>query len=211
MAYVDRIDDVWRSTSAVVCGNAQVQEVTLTWIITQQGAGDSRLLLAQRISGDWLSFFNGTMPSNTIFIGTKISHVQTFVPYEPVIDTRNTIGGGGATTLPTVLRPVTPQRTELVGRAYRGRVYGFTPDSTQLTPAGNPEPTLMQTYQNMLGPYHEGVVVGGTTWHTCLFHRPKSPTAPIIAPTLIKYTSLGKYFGSQHRSGSYGRPNVAPW
>lgn len=211
MAYVDRVNDVWRVTCAATYPNGQVQEFNVHMQIAAAGAGDSRLQMLAAVNAGITGNVLSHMGPGTAFIGSRASPVITQLPYSPVIATVNAPGTQAGTTLPTAVRVVISWRTDLVGKLYRGRIYGFTPGAADQSTSGHPTQALMDAWGLVALTFKNKIVAGGTTWEPVVYHRRKQPADPFINPTIITGAQVQPKWGTQHRSGDYGRPNIAPW
>lgn len=210
MPYTDRINDVWRVTMAATTVGGQVQECNFNLMITAQGTQDTRNQVLNKINTDFSTNVNPFMPQSAHYKGCKMSHVRTAFPYAPQLAAVDQQGSGDVNSLPTALRPLIRLRTELVGTAYRGRLFAFTPGSSVLDANGKPTAAVGAAWVQLLSPYMTGYVTFGTTWQLVIYHRPK-PSAPFIEPTVVNSVTNSGLYGTQHRSGSFGRPNIAPW
>lgn len=210
MAYVDRLGDVWRATMAMTTPSGQVQEMNLNYEITVQGAGDSRAALLAQIDTNITTFVRTYMSNTCHYYGSRLSAVRTAFPYAPVITTPNLVGLIAEHMLPSQTRPIIKLYTELVGRKYRGRLFMFTPVASQTSTNETPEPAMMSSYKSFVDSQLGGVIVGGTTWTASIWHRPHPP-APPLDPTPVTRSSSSGRWGTQRRSGDYGRLNSNPW
>lgn len=112
--------------------------------------------------------------------------------------------------LPSQVRPLVQWKTALAGRAYRGRMFGFTPDTANQN--ANEHPTVFNSasWDALAARFVTGFVELGTTWTLVLWHRLRPPK-PFIPPTPVVVGDATKRWATQRRSGDYGRLNPNPW
>jgi hypothetical protein len=134
-----------------------------------------------------------------------MSYVRTAFPYAPQRAAADQQGSGDPLSLATVARPLIRLRTEFVGVKYRGRLFAFTPGNTAVDANGHPLAAVSQAWVQVLSPYLTGYTTTETTWQLCLWHRRKSDTDPQEEPTVVNSVTAAGLFGSQHRSGDFGR------
>ena len=128
----------------------------------------------------------------------------------PAVTHSGTAGTGTLIAVPTQCRPLTKWLTSFAGRQYRGRTYWPSPDTSCQDTNGHPNAKLQGIINAIAEQIRVGTTVGGTQWGPVIWHRPKPP-APDLSPTPIIGQAFSFQWGTQHRSGDYGRPNLAPW
>lgn len=101
-------------------------------------------------------------------------------------------------------------RTNLVGRANRGRFYVPFPSTIDNLPSGEPVPGYVIRLGTMALVILQTVTVGGAGGGTAqltpvIFHRKTGLVTSLV--NFVVRTS----WATQRRRGSFGRPNAAPW
>lgn len=211
MAYVDHLGDVWKVTMAQTTGTGQVQLMSVHYEITVAGVTDSRLSLLSNTDTLFNTFLQPYVANPCHYYGSKCSPVKTAFSYAPAITRPNVAGTAGAKMLPSQVRPVIKWKTDFVGRGYRGRMYAFTPEATAIGTAELPSAGLIGALTNFAAAIATGTIQAGTTWTPVIWHK-VGPHTPVAFSTPITSGAASGLWGTQRRSGDYGRPNTAaPW
>lgn len=212
MPYSDLTGDVWRVGVFVYYSDEQLQITGMNMQIISAGPSDSRVPLAQYIYNSYLENCFPLLPTEASFLGVKVSPLVTPVPYAPISIGPERLGTAGPGVLPTQIRPLISWGTELAGRRYRGRSYGHTPHSIEITPDGAPSAGVITAWNAFANDMFSSVLVGGSVWKPCIVHRPskKHPEQPVPPPTRVNAYEIGPHYATQRRSGGYGAKNLKP-
>lgn len=212
MPYTDITGDVWKAGVYVYYPNNQLQIAGIMMQIISAGPSDSRVPLAQEIRNSYMTNCFPLLPSDVEFLGVKISPAVTAVPYASVAVGPAALGTAGPGVLPTQIRPLVSWSTELIGRRYRGRTYGHTPHSIELTPDGAVSAGVLAAWNAFANELFSSILVGGSVWKPCIVHRPskKHPEQPVPPPTRVNGYDVGLNYATQRRSGGYGATNKKP-
>lgn len=212
MPYTDITGDVWRVSVMCYYPNDQLQIAGINFQIISAGPSDSRVPLAQYVRNSYNTHCFPLLPNEVKFLGVEVSPLVTAVPYKPVSVGPATLGTAGPGVMPTQIRPLISWGTELSGRRYRGRTYGHTPHSIEMTPEGEPSAGVITAWNGFANDMFSSVLVGGSVWKPCIVHRPskKKPEAPVPPPTPVSVYEIGPHYATQRRSGSYGATNRQP-
>ena len=211
MAYIDTVGDIIRVTVAASYPNKQVQECNWHCHCIASGGGDSRSAVAAQVNSLAAVHIYPTLMSTVKYLGCRVALVLSGTPYSPVIVDKDDPGTStGNIQLPTQVRGVLKFRTALSGRAYRGRIYTFTPTSTWQDADGHPLDTYGVHWATILDQFRAGLSVGGSIWQLVIYHRLVVPK-PFIQPTPVTQVINQTVWGTQRRSGDFGRPNLNPW
>lgn len=211
MAYVDTVGDVWKVTMGVSYPTGQVQEPGFNLVITNSGGGDSRAALAGQVDSLYVALLLPYLDPAATYNGSKISVQLSAFKWAPVTTNPVTFGTSTFASLPTQVRPITRLRTAFVGREFRGRVYGNTPTGDQQDTDMHPVANISNKWFTMLDTFRAGLVVGGTTWVLCIFHRRQAGPPPVPASfTIVNQVVKVKEWATQRRGGDFGRKNVSP-
>jgi len=152
-----------------------------------------------------------SLSTTVVYYGAKVSPAYTTPPWNPYISTPKTPGTSSSDCLPTQVRPIISMHTAKSGRSWRGRLYGATPAVLFADANGAPLPALSSAWLAVLDVWRAGLVVSGTTWSMVLLHKQKPPPTALTPPDLVTVLEFQDRFGTQRRSGAYGRPNSEPW
>lgn len=210
--YTDKVNDVHRVTVACMHADEQLQVSDFHIMCTQTGGTDTRPQVAAFCSDAIMTNYMPLMANNAEFLGTKIAPALTDRPYYPIIDRQSHAGSAGTTTLPTQMRPLLRLVTPLSSRKYRGRMFAFTPAQSQLTPSGQPGSGVFAGWRFLIFPFIAGVSFLSSKWIIVIRHRlPKKVAGPEEFPTLVTDIQDSGRFASQHKSGDFGKQNLAPW
>lgn len=120
-------------------------------------------------------------------------------------------GTAGVTLAPTQTRGLITFQGVSAGPRNRGRIYIPFPASVFLNPDGSPTTgyiTLLGNLRNAYAASHTIVGAGGTTTIIpAILHRPYA----VGNYTTVFATYVRTKWGTQRRSGMYGRPNIPPF
>lgn len=211
MAYVDRVNDVWKVTAAATYPTAQVQEWAVAYEITVAGTGDSRPGILALIDGVIRANVLSTLATDVIYNGVKATYLATLAPYAGSLLSGAAPGTGTGLSLPTQTRVVCAWKTELVGRRYRGRFYGWTPTTAFQGANYHPSVPLQNAWGALMLSLKGPLTASGATWRPVIWHRRKLPTDPFINPTPVLEAKVREKWGTQRSGGDYGRPNILSW
>ena len=188
----------------------QVQECNWHLVAGPGLGGDTRAMLAAQINSLVIARIIPHMHPKTTFLGTRLMPIHADAPYAPTIANSNTVGVEDAPQIPTQVRLVVSMRTALAGRKYRGRIYAFTPTIQAESSEGIPTSSFILAWTGFLDTFRAGLTVGSTTWNLCIYHPWRIPQPAIPVDLVTQVYSRGDW-GTQRRSGDYGKTNVAPW
>jgi hypothetical protein len=216
MPAIDTIGDVVRATFATIQPGPQLSEFNVHYTPTSiVGGWDSRtqLLTALHLIVD--PYMANVLHTTSRFYGIKLAKIFPLPAPMPVEDRPNVAGVLANSPTPSQTRPLISWTTDLAGRAFRGRIYLPSPDSSRVD-ATTVAPTpalvgLMVTLGSLLGG-NIPVAVGAnsTRWIPVIAHRSK--TVPrVYTFTPITGSFADTVFATQRRSGGTGRVNVNPW
>jgi hypothetical protein len=211
MAYADRTGDVHRVTMAMRFKNGQVQMPSFNLQITQAAGGDNRDLLGNQVNSLIVTHILPLTSTEDTYLGCRIAPTYTTPPYAPKITRISQAGAAAPQAFPTQVRPVIKLYTEMVGPFYRGRIYGFTPDTGMLDTVGGVSLTLLNAWVAALDVFRAGLITGGTSWQMCLVHRKKKADGTVYPVTPITRIEVSDKWGTIRRSGMYSRVNDDPW
>jgi hypothetical protein len=215
MARNDVIGDIARVTLAIQYPDSQVQENNISFVATTVGGGDSRAALGAAVYTAWLASFITTVSPTTNFYGYKVSLLNITPPPAPKLLVSLHAGLGSTYNMATQARPVLSWQTALAGRSYRGRIFLPTPTIDFISAPGFPTAAYLALANAFGAAIVPSLVAGGTTWTMSVVHRTVVSVGP---PKVISWTSTPvvnviarDLFGTQRKSGNYGRENPAPW
>lgn len=207
--------------------NNQLQVCTLNFVCSgTAGGGSTAAQLGAAVYAKWRIFIQATCNTALTIYGYTVRPLGSLgsnvhLTAAPVTATSGVTGSLATLQTPTQVRAVASWTTALVGRKFRGRNYLPSPDASMLTPAtGYPVAAYQAAWvsvQNLLIPGPITVTNGGTTssWDFLLLHRPKKVVPPAIPGNwtgdLITAGKPITKFGTQRKSGEYGRPNGLPF
>lgn len=209
MPYVDAIGDIARVTIAAIYPDNQVQEVNHNFLCTTPSGADSRPGLGAAVLSIW-SAYAAFLPSNVSLYGYKVSIVNRKPPPMPRALVSSTTGTASGLLMPTQTRPVIGWQTINAGRSQRGRTFAFTPAASLMGSTGFPSATLTTGLNTIASALLAGMTPSGSLWLLTLAHRIKGPPVTWSSTVLNTGTGTGK-FGTQRKSGNYGRVNASPW
>lgn len=156
--------------------------------------------------------YKGILANTATYRGVTAQIFSPNIPFVAQIANFHTgVGTGGTTPLPTQVRGIITKRTVNAGRAFRGRLYAPFPPTIFSTSAGIPTAAYQTALSNMIAVYAPtgGIVLatsgGNATLFPILYNRKLKTTA------FVTHYDFPLLFATQRRSGSYGRPNVAPF
>lgn len=211
---VDALNKLVRVTIAATYTDAQVQENNMAFLCTNPGGGDSRAALGSAVQALYTTHYVPKMATVSQLYGY---HVQTLMP-RPIDTSVQAIalvpGTGSAIPMPTQVRPVLTWGSALGGRGGRGRLYLFTPDSSQQDPATlYPLAAFTTAISALATAIRAPITVGGSTWQLHIAHRiPGVPPAASTYSSIAVTTGIGSQrFGTIRKSGNYGKTNLNPW
>lgn len=212
MAYVDAFGNMLRVTIATQMVDAQTEENNFGFVCTSNsGGGDTRAALGAFVLAAFNSAILPTIKADAGTYGFKVSQVGPKPPPLPVTAVSASSGtAASGVTLPTQSRPVISWQTLSAGKGYRGRNYLPTPTSLFITTGLIPTSGYLTQANALVASLLGGLTSGGTTWALALLHKPKPPTTLVWTASLITAGKARAAFGTQRRSGNYGRPNYNP-
>lgn len=207
---IDAVGKLVRVTIAATYPDSQVQMNNLGYACTVAGGTDTRPALGAAVQTIFLANLPAVMAAVSSIYGWR---VQTLSPAPPdlTVSGVNVVAGSvGQPIMPTQARPVLKWLTAMAGRRYRGRIYGFTPVNSRITSTGFPDATLDAAQLALGVALLPAIVSAGSTWKLSLIHR--AAGSPVVyTSTLITNCEVASLFGTQRKSGNYGRENPAPW
>jgi hypothetical protein len=210
-AHNDIVGEVWRLTIAAKFSNDQWQLPSIYLEVISTAGGDTKALVCGQMDSLMSAHVVPTLATSTFYYGSRMSPAHTTPPWLPYKTVVSMVGTGTGSELPTQVRPLVSFGTEKSGRAWRGRIYGFTPSAQWCDSDGSPTAGLSAAWLNSLDPWRATLSVGGTLWGMCLVHRQGPPPAPLLPVDPITTLVFQDRFATQRRSGSFGRPNSEPW
>lgn len=210
MANPDVAGEVWRATMAFSYGNNQWELPSFHIQSAQANPTDTKPSVISQLDSLVQAHIVPSLSTSVTYYGSKLSPAYTTPPWNPYISTPKTAGTSSSDCLPTQVRPIISMHTRKSGRSWRGRLYGATPSVLFADVNGAPLPALSSAWLATLDVWRAGLVVSGTTWSMVLVHRQKTGQ-PLVPPDLVTVLEFQDRFGTQRRSGGYGRPNVEPW
>jgi len=194
------IFDLDAFTSALTTGGASAGEIA-------KAVGDA-------IDGDMQLI----MTNDAKFLGVKVSPLNdaiASVPFLPGIASSTSTGSAGATPMPTQVRGVVTLQCLTQGNAFRGRVYLPFPDyaamDTDDTPLASYVAACRTVVLDASGVTTVTGAAGDTTLLWSIFHRAPNKAGTTVGgdSTPWVYARGNKLWGTQRRSGNYGRRNAA--
>lgn len=211
---IDTLGKIVRVTIAATYADKQVQENNLAYKCTVAGGADTRRALAAAVQGHYNTRYVPKMATTTQVYGYNVTTLMPR-PIDPGVSLASAnVGTGTGVVMPTQVRPVLTWSTALGGRGGRGRLYLFTPDSSQQDAATFFPIAGLTTAINLLAAdLYAPIVVGGSTWELQIAHRiPGVPPAPSTYSTIPVTGGVGsERFGTIRKSGNYGKTNLNPW
>lgn len=208
MAFVDT-GEVW--TVVVGTGyNGQSGLNTTHWEVgSTTGGGIPDTLLASTLDAALAPLYKALMTDAALYYGVKVFRKYPKATAVPVVADNNTGGGtAGSNALPTAVRGLLALKTSTIGKKGRGRLYLPFPDSADISGA---EPTSSYvTRATALGTYLTTDLIitsGGLMSGLSLVVAPKGA----VSTWYTVVSALGEQkWGTQHRSGDFGRLNPFP-
>ena len=211
MAYVDAPGTIARVTVAWQMPDTHIQENNVCYVCTAGGGGDTRFALGTAVNAAFTGSYLAVMSSLTSNYGFKVSILNVKPPPRASTSAFTQAGLVGSTPpLATQTRPVLTWLTASGGRGFRGRLYFPTPASTLITSAAVPDPTVVAAMGTVATALAAISAVGGSTWALALAHRVAGPPVTWTS-TLITNATPRALYGTQRKSGNYGRVNASPW
>lgn len=211
MPYADAPGQLVRVTIAFQMPDSQIEECNMGFICSAGGGGDSRLALGDQVYSAFATNWIPIMSALTSGFGYKVSTVGTHPPPLAKTAVGMIAGGVGSTPpAPTQARPVLSWGTAMGGKGYRGRLFLPTPSVNACTAGGFILAGVVAAGQALGTQLLAPITVGGTTWNISLIHRHKGPPITFTSDPIISAT-MRNAFGTQRKSGNYGRVNSAPW
>ncbi len=211
MPYVDTVGDILRVTIAATYPDGQLQLTSVNYICTASGGGDTRAALGANlyngIGTNWLPMM---APTSSLY-GYKVSLVNRKPAPLPKVLAAIQAGTGSGNTMPTQSRPLISTGTGNAGRAYRGRMFLFTPASNQISATSFLSTAALTALGNIAGSVFNSFASGGTTWQPVIAHRHAGPPVTWSWDPMTSGQAQSK-IATQRRSGNYGRTNsLVPW
>jgi hypothetical protein len=210
MAYTDTPGDILRVTIAALYPDTQVQEVNHNFVCGSSGGGDSRTALGAAVLGVYVTNYAPVMSSVSSLYGYKVALVNRPPPPFPKALVSSTPGALTVLVMPTQVRPILGWQTAQAGRGFRGRNFLFTPADTMMGSTGYPNTTMNTATAAVGAAIGAGFSVGGSAWAPVVAHRHKGPPVTWTF-TLVANGFNPAKFGTQRKSGNYGRVNSNPW
>lgn len=208
--YVDKPGQLLKITIAQAFAQKQVQECNWHLMASVTGGQDSRAAVGAKVNELFEALISPSMSATSTFLGTRVAVIDPVTPYSPVIVRAADHGGRSEILLPTQCRICISLKTDLAGRKFRGRVYGFTPTSNDITADSHPTSSYVQKWESFMDNFRVSLLELGTTWNLVIYHRVKIPK-PYVDPTLVTAVKGQLLFATQRRGGDYGRENIDPW
>lgn len=199
---------VWTQQGAQACENIFSYVISPTFT-----AGVTDVNVATAIDTAAQSFYKALMNNNASYRGVTVSYWNvTPLPLTEESNAFTGAGTAGATALPTQCRGILRRLTNYSGRAYRGRIYFPFPSTAHDSGTGTPlaaYETLMQSCVTAISPPAGLTVTGGggsATLFPVIWHRKNGNFSYIIL-----HETVLTGWGTQRKSGGFGRPNTPPF
>lgn len=215
MARIDVVGDIARVTLALMYPDSQIEENNICFKAGTVGGSDTRASLGAAVYGQWKASFLLTVSPTTVMHGWKVSILNALPPPAPVFAAPGDVGTGSEYNVPTQTRPILSWQTAQAGRAFRGRLFLPTPTIDFVSAPGFPTAAYLAIANAFGSAVLPNVGVSGTTWTPVIAHRRVISVGP---PKVISWTSdaiiariARGEFGTQRKSGNYGRTNTEPW
>jgi hypothetical protein len=207
---IDVVGKIVRVTIASIMPDTQVQENNINYICTVSGGTDTRAALGNAVQTLFNTNWLPLMSNVSSIYGNRVGTIFPRPP-EIAIETVNQVNGAvGGVTMPTQSRAVLGFVTALAGPRYRGRLYLPTVDSGKMTTTSYPAAAVI-TASGVLGTaLIAPIVSGGSTWQPVILHKTLPPTVVYTTTPITGRVSV-RFYGTQRRSGNYGRTNPLPW
>jgi hypothetical protein len=203
--------------------NDIVQVTTFTWAQGQLGLNNRYYLItgltgaptdstfAQGFDTLVAPFYQAIMTSGSIYYGTKARIVKPFATTIPQYWSNNQGPGAvGTAGLPTQVRGMLKRTTATVGRKGRGRLYLPFPDASSLaaTPGFLPGGAYLVSVTNLANATEGAITltVGALSIGCTSVITGKTLATPLKVTNWV----AEKAWGTQRRSGSFGRQNPYP-
>jgi hypothetical protein len=210
MPYQDKVGDVVKLTMAVWYDTEQIQEVGIHWSVMTAGSSDSRSDICTLADTMITAHICPFLPTTAKYLGSKVDIRYPYPHYQPIVSKVDVAGSGTAACLPGQVRICTNFSTELAGRMYRGRWFGFTPTLTQNGADNHPTQPLVDKWNLIAGTFLAGVNAKGSFWLPVIYHYRKPPLVQVPPDKITDYDTP-KLWATQRRGGDRGQKNVPVW
>lgn len=209
MPYLDTVGDIVRVSAYFSYPNSQVQIIDHHFQCTTAGPNDTRGALASQIATTINTNIIPTLNMSVLFKGILVHLVKTVNPVLPAVFSISTPGIRTENTLPTQVRAVLSWYTDMQGVAFRGRNYMPTPSEGFTANTGHPGTGYITSVNAYGGSLLNPFVITGSSWKLGVFHRKPSGLVTTSFTPILEYQASGLW-GTQHRSGDYGKLNKLP-
>jgi hypothetical protein len=210
VAYIDTLGDIARVSVAVIQDNSQIQINNFHYACTVAGGTDTRQQLGLHVYNLYAALLGTYFSNATKLHGWKVHMLKASQAFSPVTGTSDQLGSGGIVILPTAVRPLIHLQTGLVGKKYNGRLYMATPTGSGVGPGSRVSDTAQASLNTLMTGLLPPFFQTGTTWTYGLLHRAKGPPVVLTTTPITAFVVTPKW-GTQHKSGDFGRTNAIPW